>query len=617
MLLLTTIACKLEAERDPNGPIDSGVDSTDTSAAGFSTYDCFDEPTRAEVLATREHKYIEVRIVDLLDGDGLGRKPRASIDEAIDYLNEQYGADFTFYLPENGIEFYSNGTLYATDLTGDEVESLAAGFLVAGAVNIFIVPQYGGDNIGGACIGGCIGSAEAPLIVVEKGISSSGWAHEVGHYGGLLHTWGNNYESVDGDNCETEGDNICETPADADQSSCEVDSETCSVVSCTTDANGEAYQPDVTNIMSYYPDSCTNHLYQEQLDVVSCVMRAGRPDHLRDEPTSSIDPAPEVVTVGCDAASYLTIQEGVSAVANSGTVEICSGTYTENVVINDFSVTLSGVEEDVVVDGGAVGSVFEISNSDVSLKGMTITNGLNEIWGGGVLASESSLSIESVVFLANSSSLYAGGLFAQDSDVSVTNAVFEGNTAVDTYGAAFFSGSTVAMTGVEFYANSAPDTAAFGITDADNFSATGIYVHENIAGEYNSYTVYIGRSQGDFSDILFENNDAETLMRFIDAEVGITSGVAQNNNISEETIVLTDSSVIWDSGTLTGNQGSPEVNLRTDDGFSTFECHDVVWDDSGEDNRDLEIVKDHVYYFDLENNVDYFCSGETATCDEI
>lgn len=79
-------------------------------------------------------------------------------------------------------------------------------------------------------------------------------AHEFGHYFGLLHTWSGKDENVTRNpqnscyNCETEGDLLCDTPADHHESSdwnpgCDPDD--------MFDDCGVLVQPDGLNIMSY------------------------------------------------------------------------------------------------------------------------------------------------------------------------------------------------------------------------------------------------------------------------------------------------------------------------------------------------------------------------------
>ncbi|MBP7450296.1 MAG: hypothetical protein KA817_09670 [Flavobacteriales bacterium] len=81
-------------------------------------------------------------------------------------------------------------------------------------------------------------------------------AHEVGHVLGLMHTHDTNFgaELVDGSNCATAGDLICDTPADPNLGiSGMIDYVTCTYIGTGTDANGQAYTPSTTNIMSYAP----------------------------------------------------------------------------------------------------------------------------------------------------------------------------------------------------------------------------------------------------------------------------------------------------------------------------------------------------------------------------
>ncbi len=94
-------------------------------------------------------------------------------------------------------------------------------------------------------------------------------AHELGHYFGLLHTHGGSAnELADGSNCATEGDLICDTPADPTLSSSNV-STACFYTGTSVDANNMSYSPDVNNVMSYSRKSCRNQFSAMQYSVIS------------------------------------------------------------------------------------------------------------------------------------------------------------------------------------------------------------------------------------------------------------------------------------------------------------------------------------------------------------
>ncbi|MBK8498687.1 MAG: hypothetical protein IPL52_07685 [Flavobacteriales bacterium] len=99
-------------------------------------------------------------------------------------------------------------------------------------------------------------------------------AHEVGHLLGLFHTHDTilGTELVDGSNCATAGDFICDTPADPNLGLAGmVEYGTCNYIGTVTDANGQAYAPMVHNVMSYSP--CVNTLFtQGQAQVMQYVL---------------------------------------------------------------------------------------------------------------------------------------------------------------------------------------------------------------------------------------------------------------------------------------------------------------------------------------------------------
>lgn len=149
----------------------------------------------------------------------------------------------------------------------------------ANRINMFFVAD---TQLPNACGFAGLGGINNPLtggIVIQKldcvEPESKTIPHEMGHYFGLQHTFeGNGDELVNGANCATTGDEICDTPADpfveGDPVNLYVDvNEGCRFISEKVDANGEYYQPDVGNIMSYYPNICRcGFTHQQYLKMV-------------------------------------------------------------------------------------------------------------------------------------------------------------------------------------------------------------------------------------------------------------------------------------------------------------------------------------------------------------
>ncbi len=108
--------------------------------------------------------------------------------------------------------------------------------------------------------------------------------HELGHYFGLYHTFErvNGLELVDGSNCETAGDMICDTPADPYQVNSGATylspDDPCLFIYRPTDANGQFYTPHIANVMSYYPMACQCGFTFDQLELMAknCVEGGGR-----------------------------------------------------------------------------------------------------------------------------------------------------------------------------------------------------------------------------------------------------------------------------------------------------------------------------------------------------
>lgn len=97
--------------------------------------------------------------------------------------------------------------------------------------------------------------------------------HAFGHYCGLLNTNEDfNIQLVNGDNCETTGDEICDTPADPFDPDDPLTSLSsfvdmgCRFIYTGLDPNGEYYLTQTGNAMSLYPTDCWCGLTYEQFE---------------------------------------------------------------------------------------------------------------------------------------------------------------------------------------------------------------------------------------------------------------------------------------------------------------------------------------------------------------
>lgn len=156
----------------------------------------------------------------------------------------------------------TNGVAGSGYTEGDNILQLNN---VPNVVNAYFVDTAYGSS--GGTIGGY---ARFPwllpndyFVVVNNSTAENGAtvAHEMGHYFGLLHTFetANGVELVNGSNCGSAGDLLCDTPADGFHTFGDSSGFSCDY-SSGTDANGDAYVSDETQIMSYnQPFSCVSN----------------------------------------------------------------------------------------------------------------------------------------------------------------------------------------------------------------------------------------------------------------------------------------------------------------------------------------------------------------------
>ncbi|WP_086478092.1 MULTISPECIES: T9SS type A sorting domain-containing protein [Arenibacter] len=155
-----------------------------------------------------------------------------------------------FYSPHNiiinniGTNFIDNSDFIQVD-EGEHTVLMNSGYDVPNAINYYIVEELWDVYINGVYQGFVTGVADSipsnSLVIRSDRVLLPTSHHELGHCLNLYHTFQGTApntsgcaEAINGSNCSTCGDVVCDTPADSNA------------------GNSGGYTPDLTNIMSYY-----------------------------------------------------------------------------------------------------------------------------------------------------------------------------------------------------------------------------------------------------------------------------------------------------------------------------------------------------------------------------
>ncbi len=220
--------------------------------------------------------------------DGTGGLPLSQLDQAM--------LDANSYFADTGISFYLLSVDYIDDddyyynvNTNAEINALKGENVVADAINIYFTENLSNEN-GGLCgLSSFTTSAVQGIAMANDctGLASnpSSYPHEIGHYFDLYHTHETAFgaELVDGTNCGAAGDLLCDTPADptlvtggAGQN---IDTN-CNYYGTETDANGDSYNPDTSQLMSYAFKTCRTTMSPQSEARALATLLAFRANHL-------------------------------------------------------------------------------------------------------------------------------------------------------------------------------------------------------------------------------------------------------------------------------------------------------------------------------------------------
>ena len=172
------------------------------------------------------------------------------VKEAIAYANDLFApicVSFKFCEMDTVFNYYYNS------LDSDKMDELDVLYEQHNRINLFVILGGFPNPYIREVVTGSIDSLTGSNLYIN---STGAFPQALGHFFGLDYTFkGDKEELVDGSNCETSGDKICDTPADPytliRKPSKYVDG-LCRFIRLEKDPNGDFYQPDVTNIMSIF-----------------------------------------------------------------------------------------------------------------------------------------------------------------------------------------------------------------------------------------------------------------------------------------------------------------------------------------------------------------------------
>jgi hypothetical protein len=256
----------------------------------------FQQRTQRPSLRFSQTVYVPVTVHLVAANDGTGGLSEVTLLDAFCKLNEYFAPSNIQYFIKGKIDYLRNSAFF----DHNSLQSALPVFKqknVPSTVNVYFV-----QNPLDACGYNYKIAGESQAVVL--GITctdnrNANWAHEMGHYLSLPHTfngWENydfNYnqvapttmggvpvELIDGANCHEAGDGFCDTQADYLNGRWYCGSNSPSGMIPQFDPFGRMFYSDGTQIMSYAMDPCPTHFSEEQIVAMQNYLGEVRSDHV-------------------------------------------------------------------------------------------------------------------------------------------------------------------------------------------------------------------------------------------------------------------------------------------------------------------------------------------------
>jgi len=195
--------------------------------------------------------------------DGTGGLPVSQYEQAIVDANLAYTDTGIVFYTIGAIDFIDSDAFYFNIDSIAEIDALRTTNTVADAINIYFTLNLKTSPSNPICGISAFTFSSVQGIAIANACTAtptnhSTVPHEIGHYFDLFHTHETAFgeEFADGSNCFDAGDLLCDTPADPVLTNASVDSVTCAYVGSEVDSNGDPYDPDPRQFLSYSRKHC-------------------------------------------------------------------------------------------------------------------------------------------------------------------------------------------------------------------------------------------------------------------------------------------------------------------------------------------------------------------------
>lgn len=206
--------------------------------------------------------------------DGTGGLPEARYWQALADANAHFAPAQIVFFTSDPFDYIDSDAFYFDIDTLLEINDLRSTNTAPNAINVYFteVLDYEAGSLCG--ISAFTFSSQQGVAFRNSCVASdvgagdhSTFSHELGHVFDLFHThetaFGDEY--VDGSNCTSAGDLVCDTPADPELGVTNVDASTCQYTGTAVDPKNDPYVPDPSQLMSYSLKHCRVHFSPETM----------------------------------------------------------------------------------------------------------------------------------------------------------------------------------------------------------------------------------------------------------------------------------------------------------------------------------------------------------------